>query len=145
MWTRREVLSVLILAAACTCFPVSGRAAAAVHIGTLTCTLGPSDRVHALAAKAKLSCHFDATAGTDTDFTGAVKRLGVRQDRSSKFVLVWSVYTQSNDFASADLQGQYVGSLDAKVAPFVPGRAGLVGGRGKTITLKPLTREPNIP
>lgn len=134
-----------------TAFATSVAACAAVAaqqmtpVGTLTCTLSPPDTVAELTATSELSCHFEnSTSGRDANFTGRVKRLGVERERVAKFVLVWSVHTDEPDFSYQDLEGEYAGSLEPEIAPDAT-QAGLLGGSGKSVWLKPVTRDPALP
>lgn len=114
-------------------------------VGTLTCTLSPPDTVAELTATSELSCHFgNSTSGRDANFTGRVKRLGVERERQAKFVLVWSVHTDEPDFNYQDLEGEYAGSLEQQSA-LDTSQAGLLGGSGKSVWLKPVTRDPALP
>lgn len=122
------ILALMALVIVHACLATYQGAFAAKYVGTLTCTLTPSEKRWVLTAYAELSCHFDASAGADADFTGIVKRLGVQRERTGKLVLVWSVHARDRNIGRADLEGTYVGSLGGMQAPFVPGGAGLVGG-----------------
>lgn len=127
----------------------TGIAAAATQgmprVGTLTCSLSPSDTGPVLTATSQLSCHFEnSTSGRDANFTGRVKRLGVDRQRLAKFVLVWAVHTDQQDFKYGDLEGDYAGSLEPEGTLAEPAN-GLVGGNNKSIQLSPITEDPAIP
>lgn len=115
------------------------------RVGTLTCSLSPSETQPVLAATAQLSCHFEnSTTGRDADFTGRVKRLGVEREREAKFVLVWAVHSDQPDFKHGDLEGDYAGSLEPEGTLDEPAN-GLVGGSDRSIQLSPITNDPDIP
>lgn len=127
----------------------TGIAAAAAQgmprVGTLTCSLSPSDTGPVLTATSQLSCHFEnSTSGRDANFTGRVKRLGVDQQRLAKFVLVWAVHTDNPDFRFDDMAGEYTGSLEPESALEAPA-SGLTGGVDKSVLLKPITKDPALP
>lgn len=136
------------LIALCTCGLAAGAAVAQQakpRVGTLTCSLAPSETQPVLAATAQLSCHFEnSTSGRDADFTGRVKRLGVERERAAKFVLVWAVHSGQPDFKSANLEGDYAGSLEPEGTLAEPAN-GLVGGSDRSIQLSPITNDPAIP
>lgn len=147
--TARMFLSVLpLIAISGASMPFMGAvpAMAKANAGTLTCTVSPSQLQSHMAAKATLSCRFDAIAGPRAKITGVVKRFGVREERNTKLVLVWSVVAPKTDVAIDDLAGKYKGSVQGgPVSSASPTRGGLTGGRNKEIELRPLTSDPNVP
>jgi hypothetical protein len=109
-------------------------------LGTLSCTLDPAD-VRPFGVERDLSCSFDPVVGANADFVGTVKRLGADVADQGKIVLVWSVLAPRQDTALSQLEGRYVGDLDAERGM---GAHGLVGGSKSQIELKPLTIDPQL-
>ena len=141
-----SALPLIALAGAGVPFMGSAPATAKANAGTLTCTVSPSDLQSDIAAKATLSCRFDAIAGPSAKLTGVVKRFGVHTERITKLVLVWSVVAPKTDVPIDDLAGKYMGSVEGR--PLSSSTAvprGLMGGRHQKIELRPLTRNPDMP
>lgn len=110
------------------------------NLGTLSCTLDPGT-AKPFGVERELSCSFDPVVGVKANFVGIVKRLGAQSPGQRKIVLVWSVLAPSMETSLSDLEGRYVGDLDAERRD---GAHGLIGGTEGKIELKPLTVNPGL-
>jgi hypothetical protein len=123
----------LILASGALAQPVT-------NLGTLTCAVDPATE-QSFGVERELSCTFEPLVGPKVDLVGVVKRLGAEVGGQEKIVLVWSVLGPKLDTPLKQLEGRYLGTLDAERDD---AEAGLLGGANANIRLKPLTLDPAL-
>jgi Protein of unknown function (DUF992) len=131
----RGLAAVIFAASLC---PVQAQSIA--NLGTLSCILDPAE-AQPFGVERKLSCAFHPITGVTTGFIGTVKRLGADVPHEGQIVLVWSVRAPNQNTPPSNLEGRYIGDLDAERDS---GAHGLVGGSKSQIELIPLTASPDL-
>ena len=110
------------------------------NIGTLTCVASPGEKQQ-LGPERALSCTFEPLEGPKAQLTGVVKRIGAQTPGDAKIVLAWSVLGPKIGGPASQLEGRYIGAIGEGRGA---NATGLVGGASGSITLRPLTLDPNI-
>jgi hypothetical protein len=112
------------------------------NVGTLTCLLG-AGTPNETGEPRELSCTFRPITGFETKYSGVIKKLRDQAPTADQLVLVWSVFAPDADVPARALEGTYVGAIEGDSAAGARPTGTLIGGRGSSLELRPLTRLPD--
>jgi hypothetical protein len=139
----KPISFILLGAAICAtmAFPAPTLAAEPLaNMGTLTCVASPGE-TEPLGPERQLSCTFEPLIGPKAQLKGIVKQVGAQTAGDAKIVLAWTVLAPKVDTPAKQLEGRYVGAIGEGRGA---NATGLTGGASGSITLRPLTLDPNI-
>jgi Protein of unknown function (DUF992) len=124
--------------AAMTLAPVG--ASAAVKVGTLRCNVSGGLGL-IVTSKKELSCVYRSNRGYSERYVGSIRKYGLDIGKTSRGVMVWGVFTETDGRQHGMLGGDYNGVQASATVGAGVGANALVGGSNSAVTLQPFSAQ----